>query len=270
VERYIDTPVKRYSSGMYVRLAFAVAAHLEPDILIVDEVLAVGDAEFQKKCLGKMKNVSVKDGRTVLFVSHNMTALKTLCTRCMWLEKGLLKLSGETNAVVDKYLASHLKVHDERVVDCSNEESCANDSIKFLKVAVESEDELIRITDAVNIYFEFESYIDNAELNMSIVIYTAQEVCVFNSASKFLNVTVGRYYARCYIPSDFLNDETYKVRVLVVKDRSNPIIDINDIISFHVHDIKRESKWYGKRIGIVRPNLKWEFNQSNIIRTHVK
>src|SRR5205823_14028650 len=95
IEAFSDTAVKRYSSGMYVRLAFAVAAHLDPEILILDEVLAVGDAEFQKKCLGKMKDASKKEGRTVLFVSHNTTAVKSLCTRCMFLENGLLKQIGE-------------------------------------------------------------------------------------------------------------------------------------------------------------------------------
>lgn len=103
VERYIDTPVKRYSSGMYVRLAFAVAAHLEPEILIVDEVLAVGDAEFQKKCLGKMKDVSEKEGRTVLFVSHNIAAVKTLCTQGLLLENGLLAASTTAEEAIRLY-----------------------------------------------------------------------------------------------------------------------------------------------------------------------
>jgi len=104
VERYIDTPVKRYSSGMYVRLAFAVAAHLEPDILIVDEVLAVGDAEFQKKCLGKMKDVSTKDGRTVLFVSHQMGSITQLCSRALLLKNGMLIYNGNPEKTVDFYL----------------------------------------------------------------------------------------------------------------------------------------------------------------------
>lgn len=103
VERYIDTPVKRYSSGMYVRLAFAVAAHLESEILIVDEVLAVGDAEFQKKCLGRMRDVSIKDGRTVLFVSHNMGAIRGLCSRAMLLETGQMKTAGSVEDVVSLY-----------------------------------------------------------------------------------------------------------------------------------------------------------------------
>ena len=105
VEKYIDTPVKRYSSGMYVRLAFAVAAHLDPEILIVDEVLAVGDAEFQKKCLGKMKDVSQKDGRTVLFVSHNLEAVQKLCTRGVLLENGEFSHYGQMKSVLDKYLS---------------------------------------------------------------------------------------------------------------------------------------------------------------------
>jgi lipopolysaccharide transport system ATP-binding protein len=94
IEKFIDTPVKRYSSGMYVRLAFAVAAHLEPEILIVDEVLAVGDAQFQKKCLGKMQDVATKEGRTVLFVSHNISAISTLCNKGILLQKGTLTMAG--------------------------------------------------------------------------------------------------------------------------------------------------------------------------------
>ena len=106
VERYLDTPVKRYSSGMYVRLAFAVAAHLESEILIVDEVLAVGDAEFQKKCLGKMGEVSKGEGRTVLFVSHNMGAVRALCKKAIWMHQGNLKFSGEVEDTISAYLAA--------------------------------------------------------------------------------------------------------------------------------------------------------------------
>ncbi|MGA7627262.1 MAG: ABC transporter ATP-binding protein, partial [Methanoregula sp.] len=105
IEQFLDTPVKRYSSGMYVRLAFAVAAHLEPEILLIDEVLAVGDAQFQKKCLGKMGDVG-KEGRTVLFVSHNMAAMRQLCPSCIWLANGKLKDAGPTQDVIDHYLES--------------------------------------------------------------------------------------------------------------------------------------------------------------------
>ncbi len=104
IEKFIDTPVKYYSSGMYVRLAFSVAAHMEPDILIIDEVLAVGDAEFQKKCLGKMESITKEEGRTILFVSHNMTAIRHMCNKCIWISKGNLKMMGDTNSVVDAYM----------------------------------------------------------------------------------------------------------------------------------------------------------------------
>src|SRR5207237_579700 len=104
IEKFIDTPVKRYSSGMYVRLAFAVAAHLEPDILIVDEVLAVGDADFQKKCLGKMREVSQSEGRTILFVSHSMHAVANLCDTALWLQNGKKKELGDVTSVVNKYI----------------------------------------------------------------------------------------------------------------------------------------------------------------------
>jgi lipopolysaccharide transport system ATP-binding protein len=113
VERFLDTPVKRYSSGMYVRLAFAVAAHLEPEILVVDEVLAVGDINFQKKCLGKMGDVSSKEGRTVLFVSHNMGAIKQLCKQSIWLERGTLEQQGTSQDVVTNYLSSENKKNQE-------------------------------------------------------------------------------------------------------------------------------------------------------------
>lgn len=128
VERYIDTPVKRYSSGMYVRLAFAVAAHLQSEILIVDEVLAVGDAEFQKKCLGKMKDVSTQQGRTVLFVSHNMGAVRGLCTEGILLQYGKLERQGDVNDVISRYLVNPSAVFNDFIVD-------PNDEIKIESVA---------------------------------------------------------------------------------------------------------------------------------------
>ena len=118
VERYIDTPVKRYSSGMFVRLGFAIAAFLEPEILVVDEVLAVGDAEFQRKAIGKMKDVSCGEGRTVLFVSHNMAAVKSLCTRGIVLENGMMTFDGGIGEAVDLYLKNHEESGGERIADC--------------------------------------------------------------------------------------------------------------------------------------------------------
>ena len=136
VERFIDTPVKRYSSGMYVRLAFAVAAHLEPEILVIDEVLAVGDAEFQRKCLGKMGDVA-QAGRTVLFVSHNMAAVRGLCTRAILLEKGRVAIDGDTDRVVSAYLSKHAR-------GASRDQSEWNYRRRGERIAIESVQVLVR------------------------------------------------------------------------------------------------------------------------------
>src|SRR5262249_42502128 len=133
VERFLDTPVKRYSSGMYVRLAFAVAAHLEPEILIVDEVLSVGDAEFQKKCLGKIDDVSRREGRTILFVSHNMGVITSLCPTAIWLDQGSIRQYGSARGVVADYLA-HGMPNNDRIVrlDCiKGAQRCDEDCLRL-------------------------------------------------------------------------------------------------------------------------------------------
>lgn len=136
VEQFLDTPVKRYSSGMYVRLAFAVAAHLEPEILIVDEVLAVGDAAFQKKCLGKMKDVS-SAGRTILFVSHNMAAVQNLCDHCLYLKNGALIAHGKTEEVMPVYLRASLD--SQLVALAQREDRSGNAAIRFLSVSLKDD-----------------------------------------------------------------------------------------------------------------------------------
>lgn len=158
VERYIDTPVKRYSSGMYVRLAFGVAAHLEPEILIVDEVLAVGDLEFQKKCLGKMKDVSDKDGRTVLFVSHNMGAIKNLCTKGVYLKNGQVEFIGDIQNTVTKYLdAANSEVSSYKKFNLLNKDlPLVIESVQFMKNGEISDDTTINFLDKIG----FELMID--------------------------------------------------------------------------------------------------------------
>jgi lipopolysaccharide transport system ATP-binding protein len=146
VEKYIDTPVKRYSSGMYVRLAFAVAAHLEPEILIVDEVLAVGDAEFQKKCLGKMKDVS-QHGRTILFVSHSMIAIESICNCAMVLNKGQIDFTGNVNDSIKKYLLSDTKTDESNsLIDLPRS---GNGKIKFTKIIFYDE-EMNKVTSPMS------------------------------------------------------------------------------------------------------------------------
>ncbi len=142
VDRYIDTPVKRYSSGMYVRLAFAVAAHLEPEILIVDEVLAVGDAEFQKKCLGKMKDVS-GEGRTVLFVSHSMGAVKDLCTRAISLQNGELHMIGNTNDIIKDYMSNPIKISSANEMMKDPKLRRGNGEVRFIDVSINNGSEFL-------------------------------------------------------------------------------------------------------------------------------
>ena len=155
VERYIDTPVKRYSSGMYVRLAFAVAAHLESDILIVDEVLSVGDAEFQKKCMGKMNDISKGQGRTVLFVSHNMAAIENLCTRSLLLVNGTIQSSGNTKTIISNYLKLNVKSNTSREKLIFNKRS-GNGVFKFNEVKLFDNDdnsEIEQLQSGMNMRF---------------------------------------------------------------------------------------------------------------------
>ncbi len=174
VEKFLDTPVKRYSSGMYVRLAFAVAAHLEPEILIVDEVLAVGDAEFQKKCLGKMKDIS-GEGRTVLFVSHNMAAIQNLCDKAMYLKKGEVQLIGKSDAVVSTYLKSAAEISTVRIDDRNDRQGEGNIRMlhfEFLNPQLEPLIELITGQPLVcKIDFETKQGVNLQNVTAAIAIY---------------------------------------------------------------------------------------------------
>ncbi len=164
VERYIDTPVKRYSSGMYVRLAFAVAAHLEPEILIVDEVLAVGDAEFQKKCLGKMENINSKDGRTVLFVSHNMSAIARFCKQGIYLKNGKIKETGPIDQVINAYMGSSER---EKIIAKSGIGGIEVLDIKIKNSRHQEVDRLYVFEDA---YFEMEIQAERDFYNVDVAI----------------------------------------------------------------------------------------------------
>ena len=171
VERYIDTPVKRYSSGMYVRLAFAVAAHLESEILIVDEVLAVGDAEFQKKCLGKMGEVSKGEGRTVLFVSHNMAAVKELCLNSIQLKNGKIQEFGSTYKIIDSYLSSSLSnLQNINGIITDERERRGNGEVRFTKIELEGGVNEQDPTKSVKINFEIQKKSKVDELFFSIAV----------------------------------------------------------------------------------------------------
>ena len=257
VEKYIDTPVKRYSTGMYVRLAFAVAAHLEPEILIVDEVLAVGDAEFQKKALGKMKEVSNQQGRTVLFVSHNMTAVKNLCSNALILQNGSIIETGKTVNLVNKYLSlsmdSEMEIHYEETSAPGNEKV----RVKSMRIVPYLSHENIPITvnTPLDIEFEFWNYQDIVPINLSMHVYTNTEECVFNvgTASKYLST--GLHKGICKIPPNLLNDGVFNITMMIVGDASYPIYNFDKGLSLEIHEERSASGWSGKWPGVVRPQM---------------
>ncbi|GGB08633.1 ABC transporter ATP-binding protein [Puia dinghuensis] len=258
VERYIDTPVKRYSSGMYIRLAFGVAAHLEPEILIVDEVLAVGDAEFQKKCLGKMKDVSDKDGRTVLFVSHNMIAVKSLCSKAMYMRNGSVIEMGETTQVINNYLSNQ---QDKSLLKFFNDpgEAPGNEKARLRKIEVcpqlNDPADPITVKTPLTIEIEFWNFEDGKLINLTMFFNTFSGESIFANGTPAVNLSAGLHKASCYIPADLLNDEVYSITLMIVGDTSYSICTFDNILSFEVGEERIASGWHGKWPGFVRPKL---------------
>ena len=262
VQRYLNTPVKRYSSGMYVRLAFAVAAHLDPEILIVDEVLAVGDAEFQKRCLGKMGEVS-KSGRTILFVSHNMAAVKSLCNNAILLHNGIVSHTGTAEEVINTYLSS---AGEERHEIHWNDETTAPGSeiakLKSVRLVGPSNKGPIDVTTDLKVFVEFYCLKGDEPLNLVIRLFTVAGECIFNVVSDCINVRIGVATGICHIPGNLLNTGIYSVSVMLVRDLSKPIHCEDDVIQFEVHDNRDNDKWFGEWMGAVRPKLDFKIEQT--------
>ncbi len=265
VERYIDTPVKRYSSGMYVRLAFAVAAHLEPEILIVDEVLAVGDAEFQKKCLGKMKDVSVNEGRTVLFVSHNMTAVKSLCQDIIFLKNGFIEDIGKAEKIINSYIISDGQVVTKR--EWRQEDYPGDNIARLIKAEIidESGINLKAIDFSDNFYIEI---IYDVLLNGYVV---APNIHLFDKSGEYVFVAIaersssssgiGRYKTRVKIPRNFLNNGRYSIGIACTTLLPHILhFYEKDALEFDiVEDMENRNNFYrGDIPGVIRPELFWE------------
>jgi lipopolysaccharide transport system ATP-binding protein len=219
VEQFIDTPVKRYSSGMYLRLAFAVAAHLEPEILILDEVLAVGDARFQARCLGKMGEVAAA-GRTVLFVSHNMAAIARFCPRCVWLEQGRLREFGPTEEIVGRYLT--LDAANEAQVSFPEDSAPGSDYVKLLAVRLKNGRGVptasIGSSEPVVIELEYRTLRDTNGLRLGVTLITRDGSVLLSTKDldvlpENLHRPPGRYVSRCELPANFLNSGQYYVSV---------------------------------------------------------
>jgi lipopolysaccharide transport system ATP-binding protein len=257
---YVDTPVKRYSSGMRVRLAFAVAAHLEPDILVVDEVLAVGDAEFQKKAIGKMKDISGNDGRTVLFVSHNMAAVKSLCTRGIVLENGKIAFEGGTDESVDYYLkmgndkgSEHLRYFED------NEFDDKEFSIHSLGVKAQHKKygEPILMSDAIE--FEVIYTAEVEEIYKPVLRFKDEQGnFIFVSGSDhFFAQTRANKKLTMSVPSRFFNQASFYLDIQI-SDGRKLHFKAEDVIAFTVIQEGTElGKWMGKSPGPLKPVFDW-------------
>jgi len=273
LENFIDTPIKRYSSGMHVRLGFSVAAHLDPDILLVDEVLAVGDAAFQKKCLGKMGDVT-KEGRTVVFVSHNMIAVQTLCSRAIRLQDGKAIEDGEAGQVVSDYLKTFSSSSTEQVWN-NIDTAPGNEKVRLHRACVRPENgcasEPITVRTPFVMEFEYWNLEPDASLNLSLHLYDEQGILVFQTAPVHEPVWYGRpfpaglFRSVCHVPGDLLNDGMHRLRLLVASDQ-NLVIDQDDILTFNVYDsTERRGGYHGKIPGVIRPQLIWS---TELIESH--
>jgi lipopolysaccharide transport system ATP-binding protein len=270
VNRFLDTPVKRYSSGMYMRLAFAVAAHLEPEILIVDEVLAVGDAAFQAKCLGKMGDVT-RAGRTVLFVSHSLASIANLCPRAILMSQGAVRLDGHSSEVVNEYIALGRENRGERVWD-DPQAAPGGEKVRLRAVRVVSDDETtadVDISREVRLEVDFYNLQPGALVSTSIQLLDKMGGHVLASAN-MPSASLGRdewfgrphpaglYRAACTLPANFLNEGRYSVNALVLTDVSNIEASATEAVSFVVHDTGEMRREFGGGwVGVVRPKLAW-------------
>jgi lipopolysaccharide transport system ATP-binding protein len=269
VEQFIDTPVKRYSSGMYVRLAFAVAAHLEPEILVVDEVLAVGDAEFQRKCLGKMGDVA-RGGRTVLFVSHNMSSILRLTQESIVLEKGHLVMRAPSAEAVDYYLSAGNPKAGERIWDA---DEVPADAEPFRPIALRLLDktgkivDTIRSTEAFKIEMEYALAGPLTGLRIGIYLTTARGEYVLTSFDtddqkhfeKHGSRPAGHYISGCVLPPDFLNGGRYTLGVNASSYRVRRYFMDEQALTFNVDTSGAPGmQWAEPRPGILRPRLEWK------------
>jgi len=270
VEKFIDTPVKRYSSGMNIRLGFAVAAHLDPDVLIVDEVLAVGDYEFQKKCIGKMSDVA-SEGRTILFVSHNLGSIRDLCTRTILLDKGKKVRDGNTKDVISYYTSSSSKCAGEKVF---NLETAGNKTVKLKSVrSLNDSDEVCNqftVRDNIYIQIEYDLFFEKNIFEVQIFLRNHLNQEVFFSYDDQGKLSIdervrrpGQYNSVCKIPGDLLNDGSYSVLVKLVDN--NTTFCQEEGCSFDINESMdpKGARGLWTQTGrwpevSVRPKLEWE------------
>ncbi len=264
-ERYIDTPVKRYSSGMMVRLGFAVAAHLDPEILIVDEVLAVGDAEFQKKAIGKMQDVSKGEGRTVLFVSHNMASVKSLCNVGYRLQNGVIADAGDIDTVVSRYLRGDNQIANHKVW---NEPDIKKNGFELLEFGVRKKgtsdySDSISMIDDAEIVIRYRLTKSFKQFHLTLHYKNEQGQRIFSSSGCDRCIALqhdeGEYLQTSIIPGNFLNWGNYSLDLFVVEDRKNVFLVEADVVSFTISNkIVEIGAFMGKEPGDVTPKFDFE------------
>ncbi len=256
VERFLDTPVKRYSSGMYVRLAFAVSANLESDILLVDEALAVGDASFQHKCLNKMRSISREEGRTVLFVSHNMQAIRSLCNKAIYLREGMLEQAGSPEKVIANYLKGQQIQFLNQQYD--NAETAPGDGAIRIKrttlvPGLQHGNNIITTTTPLKIEFEFWYLGTAAEAVAGIQLFAFSGECIFEVYSQQQNIKNGLVSGDCLVPGNFLNEGQYYISFVIAKNTMEKGFHFEACLSFAVELDSPETTFYDRRMGAVRP-----------------
>ena len=261
VDQFIDTPVKRYSSGMYVRLAFGVAAHLEPEILIIDEVLAVGDAAFQKKCLGKMSQVATQ-GRTVLFVSHNMAAILAMCERAILLDKGRIVIDSSVAEATAKYMS--MQRGDLGLLEWKKGDQPASDHVRFLRAFVHDESgQVVSRLDfrkGFSLGLEYEVLRPIKDLIIGFDMHNASAllVCGSNNIQQSENTvqTPGIYTAACRFPGHLFNAGSYQIK-FIAHTKSEVLLSTEICLAFDIEDLVGHGSRFEPVHGIVRPRLEW-------------
>lgn len=280
VEPFLDTPVKRYSSGMTVRLGFSVAAHMEPDVLIIDEVLSVGDQAFQNRCMGKATELGAQ-GRAILVVSHNLAAVANICSRAILLDHGSIQMDAEPKQVIDRYLQGMRA--DTGQVSWTESSAPSSDRIRLHAIGIRNSDapsssSQVDIDQPISIEIDYEVLLPQTINAVQIQLKDDNGVYILSSANApSMSLTqdesfgkplaVGRYQTRCILPANFLNDSRYVISLFLGPEIGKPTIRCENVLAFSVLDtgaMRKEylGSWYGP---VIRPRLAWSTSGDNLL-----
>lgn len=257
IDKFLDTPVKYYSSGMYVRLAFSIATSINADIILLDEVLSVGDMEFQEKSLSRIKKIVKDKNKIILFVSHNLEAVKKICNLAILIRGGYIKNIGDPKFIVNEYISNRLTLMeyvDFKKIDAPGNK---NFKLKYFGLITDASSQPT-VSDAVQIKVSFWSLLRNNNVNLSLVIYRDDQ-CAFNSISPIVNLEEGLYEFICVIPGGLLNNGYYFAELIVSRNLSANHI-FKERIKFLIDD-QRSIDWFGEWVGVVRPDLNWQIKK---------